>query len=271
VIESATRSSRLLVISGDSAILSVVISVARANRWVTETAGDAWEAVDKIYPGGAFDLLVLDMPNPASDGLPMVRALRRSRPSLPLVLIGRTGDLDLKREAIRMGARDYIARPIRHQQLEMAIKQNLPGADAGMEARFSSERGNEFILKESGVGENGGETQIPTAIVSPNRNRRRASSPQPFEGICGHKSLRSLLQSVKEEAEKNAIAVALEKTGWNRKAAARLLKTSYRSVLYKIEQYRMSSPNRSETQMDEQTDGAIAELGEDVRASAPDA
>ena len=59
------------------------------------------------------------------------------------------------------------------------------------------------------------------------------------------KSLRSLIQSVKAEAEKNAIAVALEKTGWNRKAAARLLKVSYRTVLYKIEQYQMTASDTS--------------------------
>ena len=49
------------------------------------------------------------------------------------------------------------------------------------------------------------------------------------------------MQSVRFEAERNAIATALEKTGWNRKAAARLLKVSYRTLLYKIEQYHMSS------------------------------
>jgi DNA-binding NtrC family response regulator len=59
------------------------------------------------------------------------------------------------------------------------------------------------------------------------------------------KSLRSLVKSVKSEAEKSAIAAALEKTGWNRKAAARLLKVSYRTVLYKIEQYKMTSFNSS--------------------------
>ena len=52
-----------------------------------------------------------------------------------------------------------------------------------------------------------------------------------------------MVQSVKLEAEKNAIAAALERTGWNRKAAARLLKVSYRTLLYKIEQYQMRSPD----------------------------
>jgi DNA-binding NtrC family response regulator len=54
-------------------------------------------------------------------------------------------------------------------------------------------------------------------------------------------SLKSLIENVKTEAEKNAIAAALEKTGWNRKAAARLLKVSYRTLLYKIERYRMTA------------------------------
>jgi two-component system, NtrC family, response regulator AtoC len=55
------------------------------------------------------------------------------------------------------------------------------------------------------------------------------------------KSLKSLIQDVKSETERNAIATALKKTGWNRKAAARLLQVSYRTLLYKIEQYHMTS------------------------------
>jgi two-component system, NtrC family, response regulator AtoC len=60
------------------------------------------------------------------------------------------------------------------------------------------------------------------------------------------RSLKSLIQSVKSETEKNAIAAALEKTRWNRKAAARLLKVSYRTMLYKIEQYDIS-PSEHDT------------------------
>ncbi len=65
------------------------------------------------------------------------------------------------------------------------------------------------------------------------------------EGVESEESgsgLRSLVQSVKGEAERNAIAVALEQTHWNRKAAARMLKVSYRTLLYKIQQYHMTPP-----------------------------
>ena len=54
--------------------------------------------------------------------------------------------------------------------------------------------------------------------------------------------LRSLVRSIKGETERSAIANALEQTRWNRKAAARLLKVSYRTLLYKIQQYHMSPP-----------------------------
>jgi two-component system response regulator AtoC len=55
-------------------------------------------------------------------------------------------------------------------------------------------------------------------------------------------SLKTLIQGIKSEAEQNAIGAALKRTGWNRKAAARLLRVSYRTLLYKIEQYRMRAP-----------------------------
>lgn len=55
------------------------------------------------------------------------------------------------------------------------------------------------------------------------------------------KSLKSLIQNIKSETERTAIAAALGKTGWNRKAAARLLGVSYRTMLYKIDQYQMTA------------------------------
>jgi two-component system, NtrC family, response regulator AtoC len=55
-------------------------------------------------------------------------------------------------------------------------------------------------------------------------------------------SLKTLMRNIKGEAERNAIAVALEKTNWNRRAAARQLRISYRGLLYKIQQYQLLPP-----------------------------
>jgi DNA-binding NtrC family response regulator len=49
--------------------------------------------------------------------------------------------------------------------------------------------------------------------------------------------LKSLVRSLKDEAEMEAIKQALEQARWSRKEAARLLNISYKALLYKMRQY----------------------------------
>jgi two-component system response regulator AtoC len=51
------------------------------------------------------------------------------------------------------------------------------------------------------------------------------------------RGLKSLVRSIKDETEMEAISRALEETKWNRKRAAALLNISYKALLYKIRQY----------------------------------
>jgi two-component system response regulator AtoC len=48
--------------------------------------------------------------------------------------------------------------------------------------------------------------------------------------------LKHVAREAMKKAEGEAILKALEQTRWNRKAAARLLKISYKALLYKIRQ-----------------------------------
>lgn len=49
------------------------------------------------------------------------------------------------------------------------------------------------------------------------------------------------LRSVRAQVEIKAIMAALKHTGWNRKQAARLLKISYRGLLYKIRRHNITA------------------------------
>jgi len=68
------------------------------------------------------------------------------------------------------------------------------------------------------------------------------SGRSAYAGGDEKSSLKLLVRNAKGEAERNAIAHALEETHWNRKAAARLLSISYRALLYKIQEYRLVPP-----------------------------
>ena len=54
--------------------------------------------------------------------------------------------------------------------------------------------------------------------------------------------LKSLVRSLKDEAELKAIEQALIATNWNRKVAAARLNISYKALLYKIKQYQIAPP-----------------------------
>ena len=55
------------------------------------------------------------------------------------------------------------------------------------------------------------------------------------------KGLKALVRGLKDEAEMEAIADALEKTNWCRKDAAQMLGISYKALLYKMRQFNLDS------------------------------
>jgi DNA-binding NtrC family response regulator len=70
------------------------------------------------------------------------------------------------------------------------------------------------------------------------------SPPAPAATKPGNGDLKSLLRNLKDEVEIKAIGEALQHTNWNRKAAARLLKISYKALLYKIREYGLEDGSR---------------------------
>ncbi len=73
------------------------------------------------------------------------------------------------------------------------------------------------------------------------------SGPQDTHGFAPPSSgggLKKLVRNLKDEAEAEAIAQALERTNWNRKQAAADLRISYKALLYKVRQYGLEPPRR---------------------------
>jgi len=68
---------------------------------------------------------------------------------------------------------------------------------------------------------------------------RQRTSPRDDGGAPREQGLKELVRGLKDEAEMEAIADALEKTNWSRKEAARMLGISYKALLYKMRQFKL--------------------------------
>src|SRR6201996_8538488 len=66
-------------------------------------------------------------------------------------------------------------------------------------------------------------------------------TPREEAPAAKEQGLKALVRGLKDEAEMEAIADALEKTNWCRKDAAKLLGISYKALLYKMRQFNLDS------------------------------
>jgi DNA-binding NtrC family response regulator len=71
---------------------------------------------------------------------------------------------------------------------------------------------------------------------------RQRTSPRAETAIPREQGLKALVRGLKDEAEMEAIADALEKTRWCRKDAAKMLGISYKALLYKMRQFNLDTP-----------------------------
>jgi len=74
---------------------------------------------------------------------------------------------------------------------------------------------------------------------------RRRTSPREESQVPRDQGLKALVRGLKDEAEMEAIADALEKTHWCRKDAAKMLGISYKALLYKMRQFNLDSGRSS--------------------------
>jgi two-component system response regulator AtoC len=70
---------------------------------------------------------------------------------------------------------------------------------------------------------------------------RQRNSPREEHPPMKEQGLKALVRGLKDEAEMEAIADALEKTRWCRKDAAKMLGISYKALLYKMRQFNLDS------------------------------
>jgi two-component system, NtrC family, response regulator AtoC len=77
---------------------------------------------------------------------------------------------------------------------------------------------------------------------------RQRTSPREEPSPVREQGLKALVRGLKDEAEMEAIADALEKTHWCRKDAAKMLGISYKALLYKIRQFNLDAGRGSRSQ-----------------------
>ncbi|EPR32931.1 putative PAS/PAC sensor protein [Alkalidesulfovibrio alkalitolerans DSM 16529] len=84
-------------------------------------ARDGREALS-LFEARRPDIVVTDVRMPGVDGLDLLRRIKAERPGTEVIIITGHADLDLAIEGLRLDAGDFIAKPVRAEVLEIAIR-----------------------------------------------------------------------------------------------------------------------------------------------------
>ena len=82
------------------------------------------ETIDKLAKE-RFDLVLLDIKMPKMDGLDVMKKLKEQNITVPVLVLTAYQSVELAKEAIKLGALDYLAKPFEREQILNAVQEAL--------------------------------------------------------------------------------------------------------------------------------------------------
>jgi DNA-binding NarL/FixJ family response regulator len=120
---------RLLIIEDHAMVREGLLQILRklGPNVVPYEAQDAESALLLLETEQEFDLVLLDIMLPGTNGLSLLGILRKRFPALPVVVLSALDDLDTVNRAMRLGASGYVTKSGDSETLLDALKRVLDG------------------------------------------------------------------------------------------------------------------------------------------------
>jgi two-component system alkaline phosphatase synthesis response regulator PhoP len=123
---------RILIVDDEPNIARLARDYLERAGFEALTAGDGTGAL-ALARSRRPDLIVLDLGLPGTDGLDVIRALRRDS-AVPIVVISARGEESDRIVGLELGADDYLVKPFSPKELVARVRAVLRRTDSGEDA-----------------------------------------------------------------------------------------------------------------------------------------
>ncbi len=103
---------KLLIIDDDLLVRHSIVTYLGDSGFQVSSVGDAKAALTQLAKDDLPDLVLTDLRMPDMDGLQLLQTLHDAYPKLPVIVISGAGVMSDVVAALRLGARDYLIKPI---------------------------------------------------------------------------------------------------------------------------------------------------------------
>jgi DNA-binding NtrC family response regulator len=122
----------VLLVDDDDSMRRVLEYHLEHEAYGVKTVPSAERALEVLERGGV-DLVMTDVRMAGMDGMTLLRRIRGDFPDLPVIVLTAHGTIEMAVEAMKVGAVDYLTKPIDRDALVIAVKKALEVRDLARE------------------------------------------------------------------------------------------------------------------------------------------
>jgi DNA-binding NtrC family response regulator len=111
----------VLIVDDNQDIVELLDRTLRSHtQFQTLTALSGEQALERVEES-RIDIIILDMLMPGISGIEFFKIIKERSMHIPVIFLTGRGDEELKREALQLGAFDFLSKPIRARDLLLLI------------------------------------------------------------------------------------------------------------------------------------------------------
>jgi two-component system nitrogen regulation response regulator NtrX len=115
---------RVLVVDDEGGVRHSLSGILGDEGYTVETV-ESGEACLRALETKRYDLILLDVWLPGIDGLTALTKIREADPDVPVVVISGHGNIETAVKAVRMGAQDFVEKPLSLEKTLLAVRNAL--------------------------------------------------------------------------------------------------------------------------------------------------
>ena len=120
----SSKKSKILVVDDDRSLSAILVNILDYEGYSSDVANDGASALSKMEKD-AFDLILLDLKLPDISGMTVLEQARKEVPPIQVVMISAQATINTAVEATRIGAYDFLEKPLDSERVLVTIKNAL--------------------------------------------------------------------------------------------------------------------------------------------------
>jgi two-component system response regulator HydG len=149
------KRAEILLVDDEEALCTAAEKILAKEGYRVHSVNTARDGLARFEAEGA-DLLITDLLLPDLDGISLLKRAKESRPTIEVIVITGHGTVEKAVEAMRLGAYDFIEKPLDRTALIKAVskaveKQRLADENRRLREELQQQRGEESLIGNSDV------------------------------------------------------------------------------------------------------------------------